>query len=114
MRRRADFGRKSATLKQRTGDEVAGIMPDDDDGRNHVRSASAMTLVEITYELQAPLSNEQLYDLGGFANTYGLRKFRVSDERKHLTFEYDASRLKETEVSHVLRLARIPVTRKIN
>ena len=40
-----------------------------------------MTLVEITYELQAPLSNEQLQDLGGFANTYGLRKFRVSDER---------------------------------
>ncbi len=73
-----------------------------------------MTLLEITYELQSPLSNEQLKDLGGFANTYGLRKFRVSDERKHLTFEYDASRLKETEVSHVLRMARIPVTRKIN
>jgi hypothetical protein len=96
------------------GVEVAGIMPSWDTDENLLRDASVMTLVEITYELQSPLSNEQLHDLGGFANTYGLRKFRVSDERKHLTFEYDASRLKETEVSHVLRMARIPVTRKIN
>jgi hypothetical protein len=73
-----------------------------------------MTLVEITYELQAPLSVEQLHSLGAFANTYGLRKFRVDDDKKHLSFEYDASRLKETEVAHVLRHARIPVTRKVN
>ena len=72
-----------------------------------------MTLVEITYELQSPLSNEQLHDLGGFANTYGLRKFRVSDERKHLTFEYDASRLRDTQIAHVLGQATIAVTRKV-
>ena len=73
-----------------------------------------MTLVEITYELQAPLNDEQLSTLGAFANTYGLRRFRVDGGKKHLSFEYDASRLKETEVAHVLRQARIPVTRKIN
>jgi hypothetical protein len=73
-----------------------------------------MTLVEITYELQAPLNQEQLKALGAFANTYGLRRFRVDDGRKQLSFEYDASRLRETEVAHVLHLARIPVTRKIN
>jgi hypothetical protein len=43
-----------------------------------------------------------------------LRKFRVDDDRKHLSFEYDASRLLESEVAHVLRQARIPVTRKVN
>ena len=73
-----------------------------------------MTLVEITYELQSPLSQEQLPSLGSFANTYGLRRFRVDDAKKHVSFEYDASRLKETEVAHVLRHARIPVTRKVN
>ncbi len=73
-----------------------------------------MTLVDITYELQAPLSLEQLQSLGTFANTYGLRKFRVDDDKKHLSFEYDASRLQETEVAHVLRHARIPVIRKVN
>jgi len=71
-----------------------------------------MTLVEITYELQSSLNQEQLASLGTFANTYGLRRFQVNG--KHLTFEYDASRLRETEVAHVLRLARIPVTRKVN
>ena len=73
-----------------------------------------MTLVEITYELQSPLNDEQLRTLGAFANTYGLRRFRVDDGKKQLSFEYDASRLRETEVAHVLRQARIPVTRKIN
>ncbi len=72
-----------------------------------------MTLVEITYELQSPLNQEQLTSLGSFANTYGLRKFRV-DDNKHLSFEYDASRLKETEVAHVLRHAQIAVIRKVN
>jgi hypothetical protein len=73
-----------------------------------------MTLVDITYELQSPLKQEQLIALGEFANTYGLRRFRVGEDNRHLTFEYDASRLRETEVAHVLRLARITVTRKVN
>jgi hypothetical protein len=73
----------------------------------------AMTLVEVTYELQSPLSHEQLAALGSFANTYGLRRFRV-DGDKRLSFEYDASRLQESHVAHVLRMARIPVTRKVN
>ena len=73
-----------------------------------------MTLVEVTYELQAPLSLEELRRLGQFANTYGLRRFRVDDPHKQLSFEYDASRLRETEVAHVLHAARIAVTRKVN
>ena len=82
------------------GARAAGIMP-------------AMTLVEITYELQSPLSDEQLRSLGSFANTYGLRRFRVGDNNR-LSFEYDASRLRETEVAHVLRQLNIPVTQKVN
>jgi hypothetical protein len=73
-----------------------------------------MTLVEITYELQSPLSPEQLRDLGQFANTYGLRSFHVDEAKNQLSFEYDASRLRETQVAHVLGQAKIAVTRKIN
>ena len=73
-----------------------------------------MTLVEITYELQSPLNQEQLQRLGEFANTYGLRRFRVDEDKKHLSFEYDASRLRETQVAHVLGQASISVTRKVN
>ena len=73
-----------------------------------------MTLVEATYELQAPLNQEQLRNLGQFANTYGLRRFRIDERQNQLSFEYDASRLRETEVTHVLRQARIPVVRRVN
>ncbi len=73
----------------------------------------AMTLVEVTYELQAPLGTDQLRRLGEFANTYGLRRFRVDNAQNRLSFEYDASRLKETEVAQVLRRAAIPVARRI-
>ncbi len=74
----------------------------------------AMTLVEITYELQSPLTEEQLRHLGQFANTYGLRSFRIDEATNRLSFEYDASRLRETQVAHVLGQARIAVTRKVN
>jgi len=73
-----------------------------------------MTLVEVTYELQSPLSREQLAALGSFANTYGLRRFRIEEAKNQLSFEYDASRLRETQVAHVLGQARIAVTRRVN
>jgi hypothetical protein len=73
-----------------------------------------MTTVEVTYELQDPISESQMNSLGAFANTYGLRRFRVGESGLHLTFEYDASRLKPTEVIHVLRLAKIPIVGRIN
>jgi hypothetical protein len=73
-----------------------------------------MTLVEVTYELQSPLTQEQLRKLGEFSNTYGLRRFRFDESKKHLSFEYDASRLRDTQVAHVLGQATIAVTRKVN
>ncbi len=73
-----------------------------------------MTLVEITFELQSSLKPAQLRALGEFANTYGLRRFRLDEEKKLISLEYDASRLKESEVAHVLREARIPVVRRVD
>ena len=73
-----------------------------------------MTLVEVTYELQSALNDDQLNRLGEFANTYGLRRFWLDDAKKQLSFEYDASRLRETQVAHVLGLAKIAVARRLN
>ena len=73
-----------------------------------------MTLVEVTYELQSTLTEEQLRHLGEFANTYGLRRFRLDDSKKQLSFEYDASRLRETQVAHALGQAKIAVARRVN
>jgi len=85
------------------------------DGNSNPQSCynPPMTLVEVTYELQSALHPEQLRTLGLFANTYGLRRFRVDEQTNRLSFEYDASRLKESEVAHVLRMARIPVQRRV-
>jgi hypothetical protein len=75
---------------------------------------ASMTLVEVTYELQSPLTEDQLRHLAQFANTYGLRSFRLDESKKQLSFEYDASRLRETQVAHVLGQARIAVTGRVN
>ena len=88
-------------LKARTAWLVrAGIMP-------------GMTLLEITYELQSPLTHDQLRRLGEFSNTYGLRRVRFDESKNHLSFEYDASRLRDTQIAHVLGQATIAVARKV-
>lgn len=71
-----------------------------------------MTLVEITYRLHSSLSNEQLARLGEFSNTYGLRKIRVDEQKNQISLEYDASRLRETQVAQVLGQAGISVSRQ--
>jgi hypothetical protein len=73
-----------------------------------------MTLLEIRYALTGPLTATQLTQLGEFANTYGLRKFRLNDARTELSFEYDASRLRETQVEHVLGQAKIAIAKRLN
>ncbi len=73
-----------------------------------------MTLVEITYNLHSSLSNEQLASLGKFSNTYGLRKIRVDEHKNTISLEYDASRLRETQVAQVLGHAGISVSRQAN
>jgi hypothetical protein len=73
----------------------------------------AMTFMTVTYELQEKLRADQFRALGQFANTYGLQKFRFDEKTNLLHFDYDASRLRESVVEHVLREARIPVLRRV-
>src|SRR5271156_4918155 len=72
-----------------------------------------MTQMTVTYELQGQLKPEQFRALGAFANTYGLKGFRLDEKTNCLHLDYDASRLRESIVEHVLRQARIPVLRKL-
>jgi hypothetical protein len=74
---------------------------------------AAMTFMTVTYELQDKLQPDQFRALGQFANTYGLQKFRFDEQTNRLHFDYDASRLQETVVEHVLREAKIPVLRRV-
>ena len=72
-----------------------------------------MTQMTATYELQSRLKPEHFRALGEFSNTYGIHKFRYDEGKNLLHMDYDASRLRETVVEHVLRQARIPVLRKV-
>jgi hypothetical protein len=72
-----------------------------------------MTLVEVRYRLQSALTPVQLTILAKFSNTYGLRRFQVDETGRIIQFEFDASRLRETQVAHVLREAKIPVLEKV-
>jgi hypothetical protein len=72
-----------------------------------------MTQMTVTYELQERLKPEQFRALGEFANTYGLRGFHLDEKNNYLHIDYDASRLQNSTVEHVLRKARIPVLRKL-
>jgi hypothetical protein len=73
-----------------------------------------MTLLDITFALEAPLQTEQLRRLGEFANTYGLRRFHMDEEKRLLRFEYDASRLREDQIAHLLRGAKIPILQRVD
>ena len=73
-----------------------------------------MTLVQVTYQLEHPLTKDQLWNLGHFANTYGLRRFHVDEEKNLLQFEYDASRMREIQVEHVLRSQQIPIKQRVD
>ena len=72
-----------------------------------------MTFMTVSYELQHALRAEDFRALGRFANTYGLQRYHFDEKTNHLHFEYDASRLQESVVEHVLRDARIPVLRRL-
>ena len=72
-----------------------------------------MTLLEIGFRLQDALTPEQMSRLAQFANTYGMRRFALSENDTILRFEYDASRLRNTQVEHVLRMAGIPVAERL-
>jgi hypothetical protein len=72
-----------------------------------------MTFMTVAYELQHALRPDDFRALGKFANTYGLQKFHFDEASNRLSFEYDASRLRESVVEHVLRSAQIPVLRRV-
>ncbi len=72
-----------------------------------------MTLLEVTYELRAPLRMDELRRIAQFANTYGLRRFRLDETSHLLSFEYDGSRLRETQVASALGQAGVAVKRRV-
>ncbi|MBI4467613.1 MAG: hypothetical protein HY656_09345 [Acidobacteria bacterium] len=72
-----------------------------------------MTYLEVSYRYAGPLSPAQVKALGELASHYGILRIRVDEANRVASIQFDASRLKETEVVHWVRRAAIPLTEKV-
>jgi hypothetical protein len=71
-----------------------------------------VTYLEVAYHYAGPLTLEQMKRIGELAGRYGIRRIRLDEARQVARIEFDASRLKETEVVHWVRRAGIPLTER--
>ncbi len=69
-----------------------------------------MTDLEVSYRYAGPLTLEQMKRIGDLPGHYGIRRVRLDETNQVARIEFDASRLKETEVVHWIRRAGIPLT----
>jgi hypothetical protein len=72
-----------------------------------------MTFLEVTYRYAGPLSPAQFQRLGELTGHYGIRRIRLNESRSVASIEFDASRLKESEVRHWVRMAGIPLGERV-
>ena len=73
-----------------------------------------MTFLEANYRYRGPLSAAQLKRLGELSGHYGIRRLRLDEEHSIAHIEFDASRLKESEVVHWIRRAGIPLLERVD
>ena len=69
-----------------------------------------MTYLEVSYRYAGPLTLAQMKKIGDLPGLYGIRRIRLDEAHQVARIEFDASRLKETEVVHWVRRAGIPLT----
>jgi hypothetical protein len=72
-----------------------------------------MTFLEVNYRYRGPLSAEQLKRLGELPGHYGIRRIRLDEGHAIARIEFDASRLKESEIVHWVRRAGIPLLERV-
>lgn len=72
-----------------------------------------MTYVEVNYRYTRPLSRAEMERIGELPSHYGIRRIQLDETNRMARIEFDASRLKESEVLHWLRRAGIPLGGKV-
>ena len=68
-----------------------------------------MTKVTLRYDLLRPLGDDDLENVAKVHGTYGIARVRVPPSLDKLTVDYDASRLKKTDVEAELRRWGLPL-----
>jgi hypothetical protein len=70
-----------------------------------------MTKVQIHLGLQAPLDDAMLQRISDANSIYGIESIKIKPSMKELMVEYDATRLKPSEVERALAASGIAATR---
>ncbi len=68
-----------------------------------------MTKVTLHYDLIHPLSEADLENIAKVHSTYGIVRVKIAPALDKITVDYDASRLKKSEVESVLGRHGIPI-----
>jgi len=69
-----------------------------------------MTKVQKHFQLQRPLDEALMEQIANANSIYGIERIVVAPSRDALMVEFDATRLRNTEVEAALQRAGIPVT----
>jgi hypothetical protein len=69
-----------------------------------------MTKVQKHFRLQRPLDEALMEQLANANSIYGIERIQLSPSRDELMIEYDATRLRVTELESALQRAGVPVT----
>jgi len=68
-----------------------------------------MTKVQKHFRLQRPLDESLMQQIADANSIYGIERIVIAPSREELMVEFDASRLRTTEVETALQRAGIPV-----
>ena len=71
-----------------------------------------MTKVQLEYDLERPLTDEDAIGVADAHSWYGILRVQVAPSLDKLAVEYDASRLTEKDVEAVLHRFHLPIRRK--
>jgi hypothetical protein len=71
-----------------------------------------MTKVQLNFRLIRPLDERMMTQIVNAHTIYGIQRMRVAPAQDQIMVEYDASRLKPTDVDAALARAGIPVEAK--
>jgi allophanate hydrolase subunit 1 len=72
---------------------------------------SAMTNVQVTYQLDGPVDEAVMERISQVHGVYGLQAVQLSPAMDSLLVQYDASRMKLEDVDQTLHSAGLPVRR---
>ena len=72
-----------------------------------------MTLIDVLFRYGAPPTESAMGAYGQLSDVYGIRRLRLNEPEHTIRVEYDATRLTEANVEHLLRAAGFDITDKL-